>query len=151
MDENKIDTSKISIAEYSALRNEIEKNITAIHRTDEICLIAWGGILTWFFSAKPVIPDAAFLLPSALTALLFLRRISIEKSIDVFHSYLLEVERRFNHEGWEHFIHPIYHSNKKRDPITRWSWLYYGCMCVFGFSLYIYVLLVGFQTATSSA
>lgn len=122
-DKPKTRGDELLLKEHESLHKEVEVHILALRKAEDYCLLAVGGVWTWLISYRMVESPLIFL-PTILTFLFYMKRLSIDAAIRRFHSHLMEVEKKFAVEGWEHHIH------NTTDWIGRYSHLYYWTIFV---------------------
>jgi hypothetical protein len=93
------------IAEFKALRKEIEIAIQHLHSLFRFTLLACGGIWTWLLSRLGELPSKHVVwIPVAIVLFFFLRSITVNIDMKKVGNYLARVERGMHLPpglGWE--------------------------------------------------
>lgn len=116
-------TQEFVLAEYSAIRSELEEAVRETRSLERFALIALGTIWSWVLaSAKPG-RELVLWLPALLIAFLGFRASELIKHIEFIGSYLAKVEATFSLPhglGFEQNFLPRVH-DKRRTTYLFWS------------------------------
>lgn len=118
------------LSEHSSLREEViglTKEISALQRN---ALYLSGALWAWFASqATPAEPAFILYLPTVLSALIFLRTITIDALIGNIDNYLLKMKEKVgvpDSLGWEKYLKNISKPFRSVWNIIYWSFLIAG-------------------------
>ena len=77
------------LKEFEVVRKEIELQLGALRRPEDYCLLAVDGVWTWLLTAQLANSLASFL-PFVLAVLFYVKRLSLEANIAMFHTYIMD-------------------------------------------------------------
>jgi hypothetical protein len=127
------------IAEYEALRREIEIEIKELGEFLRYGFLVSGGIWAWLLTQQPGrVVAVAYFLPLLVTVLLYGETTLVRRSIFNIGVYLRKVEQHFilpSGLGWEKFIQA---SRRKTQWLMRWEHLVWNLLTVLNLAAAIY-------------
>jgi len=116
------------IAEYSALRREIELKLSSLRDLARYAIVSSGAIWVWLLSVRDIrVSHLASFIPLILTALLFGETLALRRSIRRLGRYILRLETHValpDHLGWETQLERGRQGlDDLRRPHARSTWL----------------------------
>lgn len=118
------------IAEYDALRREIEIEIRELGEFLRYGLLASGGIWAWLLSRTAHVITVAYYLPLVVSVILFIETRLVLKNLMLVGAYLQNVERHFQlpHAlGWEKHLQA---TRRKGHWIEHWETIVWVGLCI---------------------
>lgn len=115
------------VAEYDALRREIELQIAERRKAENQILIAIAAVYAWVLTRDhpldPILFRVALALPAGLACLGFLRWMGIQLRTMTIGEYLHRVEAELSPEGfgWERFLGEHRSAKPLRGRFEGWS------------------------------
>jgi hypothetical protein len=97
------------LKEHDNLRKEIEELEKHLYTTENFALLISGGFWAWILTNSQWGKNfsAILFVPAIISFLLFIRWISLGRSMSLVGRYLLQIEKEFNlpHDlGWENYL-----------------------------------------------
>jgi hypothetical protein len=126
-----IEPQAFIIAEYSALRREIELEIKEIGEYLRYAVVSSGAIWAWLLlKSQPQISRIGCMLPFVLSTLLLVQTVVLRKKIFILAKYIARIEQSFDLPdglGWET---QLASGGIKRDNVPHWENTIWGLLCV---------------------
>lgn len=99
------DPEKFHLAEFEALRREIEMNLNDEQLRERHSVLAIVAVWIWLATAEnlPGKFSWAWWIPCGIVIVGIIRIALAWKRYRQFHVYLMRIEDKFNTTGWEHF------------------------------------------------
>lgn len=129
---DRIEPQAFLVAEFDALRREIELKIKETREFLRYAILSSGAIWAWLLSQ----PDSrisngsyAYFIPAALSLLLFGETVALQKNIGGLAKYIRRIEASFalpEGLGWETQLAT---GAQKRTVVQRWSIIVWSFLC----------------------
>lgn len=126
-----MDQQAFLVAEFDALRREIELEIKELRELLRYAIVSSGAIWAWLLSqSQSKLSQLGCFLPFALSVLLLGQALLVRKKIFDLGAYVQRIEQAFHlpdRLGWET---QMTRGMIKRDNLPRWENSVWGLLCV---------------------